>query len=151
MRMPILGNVLKKTAGRLEWYLVEVIPLFLLGTFIMFVLDKTGALPFIIRAGEPLVSGWLGLPKEASAAFVMGFLRRDFGATGLFAMAGTLSPIQAVVGMITITLFIPCFASLMMMVKEQGSKVALAMVAVIVPFAFLIGGLFNIVLHAIWS
>ncbi|MBP8170410.1 MAG: ferrous iron transport protein B, partial [Azonexus sp.] len=140
MRLPILGNVFKKTGGRLKWYLIEVIPLFLLGTFIMFVLDKTGALPFIIRAGEPLVSGWLGLPKEASAAFVMGFLRRDFGATGLFAMADTLSPIQAVVGMITITLFIPCFASLMMMVKEQGSKVALAMVAVIVPFAFLIGG-----------
>ena len=151
MRLPILGNVFKKTGGRLKWYLIEVIPLFLLGTFIMFVLDKTGALPFIIRAGEPLISGWLGLPKEASAAFVMGFLRRDFGATGLFAMADTLSPIQAVVGMITITLFIPCFASLMMMVKEQGSKVALAMVAVIVPFAFLIGGLFNIVLHAIWS
>ena len=151
MRLPILGNVFKKTGGRLKWYLIEVIPLFLLGTFIMFVLDKTGALPFIIRAGEPLVSGWLGLPKEASAAFVMGFLRRDFGATGLFAMADTLSPIQAVVGMITITLFIPCFASLMMMVKEQGIKVALAMVAVIVPFAFLIGGLFNIVLHAIWS
>ena len=151
MRLPILGNVFKKTGGRLKWYLIEVIPLFLLGTFIMFALDKTGALPFIIRAGEPLVAGWLGLPKEASAAFVMGFLRRDFGATGLFAMADTLSPIQAVVGMITITLFIPCFASLMMMVKEQGSKVALAMVAVIVPFAFLIGGLFNIVLHAIWS
>ena len=151
MRLPILGNVFKKTGGRLKWYLIEVIPLFLLGTFIMFVLDKTGALPFIIRAGEPPISGWLGLPKEASAAFVMGFLRRDFGATGLFAMADTLSPIQAVVGMITITLFIPCFASLMMMVKEQGSKVALAMVAVIVPFAFLIGGLFNIVLHAIWS
>lgn len=151
MRLPILGNVLKKTGGRLKWYLIEVIPLFLLGTFIMFALDKTGALPFIIRAGEPLVSGWLGLPKEASAAFVMGFLRRDFGATGLFAMADTLSPIQAVVGMITITLFIPCFASLMMMVKEQGSKVALAMVAVIVPFAFLIGGLFNIALRAVWS
>ena len=151
MRMPILGNVLKKTAGRLKWYLVEVIPLFLLGTFIMFVLDKTGALPGIIKVGEPLVTGWLGLPPEASAAFVMGFLRRDFGATGLFAMAHDLSPIQAVVGMITITLFIPCFASLMMMVKEQGVKIALAMVAVIVPFAFLIGGLFNLLLHAVWS
>ena len=151
MRLPILGNVLKKTGGRLKWYLVEVIPLFLLGTFIMYGLDKSGALPAIIEAGEPLVSGWLGLPKEASAAFVMGFLRRDFGATGLFAMAHSLSPIQAVVGMITITLFIPCFASLMMMIKEQGSKVALGMVAVILPFAFFIGGLFNIVLRAVWS
>lgn len=150
MRLPILGNVLKKTGGRLKWYLLEVIPLFLLGTFIMYALDKSGALPGIIRAGEPLVSGWLGLPPEASAAFVMGFLRRDFGATGLFAMAHSLSPIQAVVGMITITLFVPCFASLMMMVKEQGTKVALAMVAVIVPFAFFVGGLFNILLHAVW-
>lgn len=150
MRFPILGNVLKKTGGRLKWYLVEVIPLFLLGTFLMFSLDKLGALPAIIEAGEPLVTGWLGLPKEASAAFVMGFLRRDFGATGLFAMADTLNPIQAVVGMITITLFIPCFASLMMMVKEQGTKTAIAMVAVIVPFAFLVGGLFNIVLKALW-
>lgn len=150
MRLPILGNVLKKTGGRLKWYLIEVIPLFLLGTFIMFGLDKIGALPLIIKAGEPLVAGWLGLPPEASAAFVMGFLRRDFGATGLFAMAHTLSPIQAVVGMITITLFIPCFASLMMMVKEQGARTALAMVAVIVPLAFLIGGLFNLLLRAVW-
>ena len=151
MRLPVLGNVLKKTGGRLKWYLIEVIPLFLLGTFIMYLLDKSGSLPWIIEAGEPLVSGWLGLPKEASAAFVMGFLRRDFGATGLFAMAHALDPIQAVVGMITITLFIPCFASLMMMVKEQGTKVALGMVAVIVPFAFFIGGLFNILLRALWS
>jgi ferrous iron transport protein B len=37
----------------------------------------------------------------------------------------------------------------MMMVKEQGLKVALAMVAVIVPFAFLVGGLFNIALRAL--
>lgn len=150
MRLPSMGNVLKKTGGRLKWYLIEVIPLFLIGTFLMFSLERLGILPAIVRAGEPLVSGWLGLPPEASAAFVMGFLRRDFGATGLFAMAHSLSPIQAVVGMITITLFIPCFASLLMMIKEQGAKVALAMVAVIVPFAFFVGGLFNLILHAIW-
>ena len=150
MRLPIAGNVVKKTAGRLKWYLIEVIPLFLIGTFLMFALDKVGVLPAIIEAGEPLVSGWLGLPKEASAAFVMGFLRRDFGATGLFAMADALDPIQAIVGMITITLFIPCFASLLMMVKERGLKTAVAMVAIIVPFAFFIGGLFNLALRALW-
>lgn len=150
MRLPILGNVLKKTAGRLKWYLLEVIPLFLIGTFAMFLLDKIGVLPAIIKAGEPLVSGWLGLPPEASTAFVMGFLRRDFGATGLFAMAENLQPIQAVVGMITITLFIPCVASLLMIVKEQGAKTAAAMVALIVPFAFFVGGMFNLALRALW-
>lgn len=151
MRLPLLGNVAKKTVGRLRWYLVEVIPLFLLGTLIMFTLNQMGALPAIIRAGEPLVSGWLGLPKEASAAFVMGFLRRDFGATGLFALSSQLSPIQAVVGMVTITLFVPCIASVMMIVKEQGLRIAAAMLALIIPFAFLVGGLLNLLLRAIWG
>ena len=150
MRLPIAGNVLKKTTGRLKWYLIEVIPLFLIGTFLMYLLDRIGILPAIIEAGEPLVSGWLGLPKEASAAFVMGFLRRDFGATGLFMLADALSPVQAIVGMITITLFVPCFASLLMMIKERGLKTGLAMLAIIVPFAFLVGGLCNLVLTALW-
>lgn len=149
MRLPIAGNVLKKTGGRLKWYLIEVIPLFLIGAFLMFLLDQAGILPAIVRAGEPLVSGWLGLPKEASAAFVMGFLRRDFGATGLFAMAHTLTPVQAVVGMVTITLFVPCIASLLMIVREQGLRTALAMLAIVVPFAFLVGGLLRLALIAI--
>ena len=143
MRMPVFGNVLKKTGGRLKWYLIEVIPLFLIGTLIMFVLDRSGALPWIIEAGKPLVVDWLGLPPEASAAFVMGFLRRDFGASGLFALQSELSMVQAVVGMVTITLFVPCIASLMMIVKEQGMRVAALMLAMIIPTAFLVGGLLN--------
>lgn len=147
MRLPIAGNVLKKTGGRLKWYLIEVIPLFLLGAFLMFLLDQAGILPAIVSAGEPLVSGWLGLPKEASAAFVMGFLRRDFGATGLFAMADVLSPVQAVVGMVTITLFVPCIASLLMIVREQGLRIAAAVLAIVIPFAFLVGGLLRLALN----
>jgi ferrous iron transport protein B len=107
----------------------------------MFILDRTGALPWIIATGEPLVTGWLGLPKEASAAFVMGFLRRDFGATGLFAMGAELSALQMLVGMVTITLFVPCIASVLMIVKEQGLRIAAAMLALIMPTAFVVGGI----------
>jgi ferrous iron transport protein B len=84
LRLPRTGNVLVKTLTRLEWYLREVVPLFLAGTLFLFVLDRVGALPAIVEAAEPLVVGWLGLPAAASAAFLVGFLRRDFGATGLF-------------------------------------------------------------------
>jgi len=143
MRMPVMGNVFKKTGGRLKWYLAEIIPLFLLGTFIMFALDRLGALPWIIEAGKPIVTGWLGLPPEASAAFVMGFLRRDFGATGLFVLGSQLSLIQAVVGMVTLTLFVPCIASVMMIIKEQGLRTAALMLALIMPTAFFVGGLLN--------
>jgi ferrous iron transport protein B len=143
MRKPVVSNVVVKTLARIEWYLKEVVPLFLLGTALLFILDRTGVLTRIIRLGEPLVAGWLGLPPEASAAFLVGFLRRDFGATGLFIMQseGLLSPIQIVVAMVTITLFIPCLASMLMIAKERNWRTAAAMVVLIMPLAFLIGGL----------
>ena len=143
MRWPVFSNVTLKTLARIEWYLKEVIPLFLLGTALLFIFDRTGILNQIIKLGEPLVSGWLGLPPEASAAFLVGFLRRDFGATGLFVMQseGLLSPIQIVVAMVTITLFVPCLASVLMIAKERSWKTAICMVALITPLAFIVGGL----------
>jgi ferrous iron transport protein B len=143
-----LANVVVKTLARVEWYLKEVVPLFLLGTALLFLLDQTGLLAGVIRLGEPLVTGWLGLPPEASAAFQIGILRRDFGATGLFVMEsqGLLNPLQVVVAMVTITLFIPCIASVMVIAKERGWGTALGMLATITPLAFLVGGLLNRVL-----
>jgi ferrous iron transport protein B len=150
LRWPLLSNVLLKTLARLEWYVKEALPLFLVGTVIMFVLNAIGALPWLIRAGEPLVVGWLGLPSAASAAFLLGFLRRDFAATGLFVMQarGALSPAQVVVAMVTLTLFIPCIASVIMIAKERGARTATALTALIFPLAFLIGGVLNRVLQA---
>lgn len=151
LRWPMFSNVLVKTVARLEWYLKEVVPLFLLGTVLMFALDKVGVLDWIIRVGEPLVNGWLGLPAEASAAFLMGFLRRDFGATGLFVMEsqGLLSPLQVVVAMVTITLFVPCIASVMMIAKERDWRTVVGMLVLIFPLAFLVGGVLQRILFAI--
>lgn len=143
LRWPVLSNVALKTLARIEWYIKEVVPLFLLGTAILFIFDRTGLLAWIIQLGEPLVAGWLGLPPEASSAFLVGFLRRDFGATGLYVMqsAGLLSPIQVVVAMVTITLFIPCLASVLMIARERSWSTAISMLLFIMPLAFLIGGL----------
>jgi ferrous iron transport protein B len=151
LRSPVLSNVLIKTLARVEWYLKEVVPLFLLGTGLLFLLDITGWLVQLISLGEPLVSGWLGLPAEASAAFLVGFLRRDFGATGLFVMEsqGLLTPAQVVIAMVTITLFIPCIASVMMIAKERSWRTALGMVALITPLAFFVGGLLSRFLNLI--
>ncbi len=145
LRLPVISNVVTKTAARLEWYLKEVIPLFLAGTALLFALDKTRALPALIDAMKPIVSGWLGLPAAASTAFLVGFLRRDFGATGLFVMQshGQLTPEQVVVAMVTITLFIPCVASVFMIARERGVRTAAAMTALIFPLAFLVGGVLH--------
>ncbi|MFN2195936.1 MAG: ferrous iron transport protein B [Anaerolineales bacterium] len=143
LRLPVFSNVLVKTLARLEWYLKEVVPLFLIGTFVMFILDRTGILAWLIEISRPVVTGWLGLPPQASAAFLMGFMRRDFGATGLFVLAsqGLMNPAQVVTAMVTITLFIPCVASVMMIGKESNWRTALSITLVIFPLAVLVGGL----------
>lgn len=154
LRLPRASNVLVKTLARLEWYIAEAVPLFLLGTAMLFVLDATGALPSLIRLGEPVVVGWLGLPADASAAFLIGFLRRDFGATGLFAMqsAGALSPRQVVVALVTLTLFVPCIASAAMIAKERGWRTAAGVVGLVFPLALLVGGLVNAALYLVgWN
>ncbi len=145
LRRPQLANVLVKTLARMEWYLAEVVPLFLAGSAVLFLADRLGLLPQIIDAAEPLVVGWLGLPAAAATAFLMGFLRRDFGAAGLFALAagGVLSAGQLVVAMVTITLFVPCIASVLMIARERGWATAGALTATIFPLAFLVGGLLS--------
>ena len=150
MRLPALANVLSKTVARVEWYLKEALPLFLVGTFLLFLLDRLKLLDAVTRAGEPLVTGILGLPAEASAAFLIGFLRRDFAATRLFDMSrdGGLSVVQLVVAMVTITLFIPCIANVFMIAKERGWRTAAAMAAFIFPLAFAVGGLVRVFMLA---
>lgn len=148
LRVPTIHHLLVKTFARMEWYLREVLPLFILGTLILFTLDELNVLSAIVHAAAPLVVNGLGLPAIATEAFLIGFLRRDFGAAGLFMMAreGLLTPNQILVALVTITLFVPCIANFFVMIKERGMKTALAITAFIFPFAFLVGGLLNWVL-----
>jgi len=62
---------------------------------------------------------------------------------------GQLTPVQAVVALVTITLFVPCVANFFVIVKERGARTALAMTAFIFPFAFLIGGIVNQALRGV--
>ncbi|HXX58491.1 MAG TPA: nucleoside recognition domain-containing protein, partial [Thermodesulfovibrionales bacterium] len=151
MRRPDAMNILIKTAGRAEWYLKEAVPLFILGTFILFVLHKINLLVVLEKAASPIVVNFIGLPEQTTESFILGFLRRDYGAAGLFTMAekGLLTPVQSVVSLVTITLFIPCLANFFMIVKERGLQMALGMAAVVFPLAFLGGGALNWILTAL--
>ncbi|MBI5235186.1 MAG: ferrous iron transport protein B [Deltaproteobacteria bacterium] len=149
IRLPQFRNIVLKTVVRVQWYLKEAVPLFILGTLFLFVLDKTHALGAVEYVASPFVVGFLNLPIEATQAFIVGFLRRDYGAAGLFALQqkGMLDPIQVVVSLVTITLFIPCIANLFMIIKERGLKTAIIMTAFIFPFAALMGGILNLILR----
>lgn len=150
LRWPQMKNILIKTLSRIEWYLQEAVPLFILGTLILFTLDKSGVMTVLERWSRPLVVHWLGLPAESTSSFIIGFLRRDYGAAGFFTMAqkGLLTPNQVLVALVTITLFVPCIANFFVIIKERGWKTALIISGVVIVIALLMGGIVNFVLKA---
>ncbi len=143
LRVPKWRNVLRKTYYKVVMFFKEVVPLFVLGTFLVSVANLTGVLDMMIKALEPIAVSWLGLPSDTSIVFILGFLRRDFGAAGLLNMAGSLTQLQMLVALVAITLFIPCVANVLVIIKERGLKTAAAIIAFIIPFAFFVAGVLN--------
>ncbi len=141
MRLPRFENVLRKTVTRSFFFMKEAYPWFFLGSFIVAVLQVSGGLEVWQRLLAPLTTGWLQIPEEAATAFVMGLVRRDFGAAGLAELA--MSPLQVVTSLVVITLFVPCIASLMILFKERGVREAMMVWGGSWVVAFGVGGLFS--------
>ena len=138
LRLPQPSNVLRKTFHKVRNFMKEVAIFFAVGALLIGVLNVTGALEWIQEVATPLTVSWLRLPPDAATAFVMGFVRRDFGAAGFFLM--DLTEVQLLVGMVTITLFVPCIASVMVILKERGWRYLAFLLVASVGMAFLIGG-----------
>ncbi len=144
MRLPRLDNIIRKTAYRSYFFMKEATPWFFVGALAVGILQVTGLLTVWQDILAPFTTGWLQLPREAATAFVMGMVRRDFGAAGLYDLP--LTSDQIVVALVTITLFVPCIASLMVMLKERGTKEATIVWFATWVGAFFVGGVLSQVL-----
>lgn len=139
MRLPRARNVVRKTWFRTYHFMKEASGWFFIGSLSVGIAQLTGVLHMLEKALVPVVTVWLQLPAEAATAFIMGIVRRDFGAAGLYHMA--LHPLQITVALIVITLFVPCIASLMVMMKERGMKEGFAIWIGTWVTAFTVGGI----------
>jgi ferrous iron transport protein B len=150
LRLPSPRNVVTKTWNRVRWYALEVIPLFLLASVLIWVGDLTHLFQLAVSGLQPVVHA-LGLPDSAAQAFLFGFFRRDYGAARIYDVhnGGAIGGVPLIVSMVTITLFVPCIAQFMVMQKERGWRTALAVTGIIFPFAFGVGYLLNLILIAL--
>ena len=144
MRLPQFQNVMIKTLTRMQWYFMEIFPLFMIASVLLVAGKLTGALEWLVGMFNPVMR-LLGLPNEASAAFIFGFFRRDFGAAGLYDLQteGLLDPVQLTVAAVTLTLFVPCVAQFLVMQKERGWKTSLAIFFLVTGLAFAVGWSLN--------
>jgi ferrous iron transport protein B len=151
LRVPKISNITLKTVMRVKWFLREALPFFLLATLILFILDKSGGLAVIFRLVEPVTNRLLGLPVETATVFIIGFFRRDYGAAGLYTLweRGLLAGNQVVVALVVMSLFLPCLATLIVMIKELGARFAFSILLFILVVSLLSGTVLNLVL--LWS
>jgi len=149
LRLPRPGNVLIKTYSRMVWYFKEILPLFILASVLIWIGEITGAFGFLTSALEPVVNA-IGLPDDASVAFLFGFFRRDYGAAGLYALQdkGMMTGNQLAVAAITLTLFLPCIAQFLIFKKECGFKIAVitsvCIFLIAIGTGFLANSVFNL-------
>jgi ferrous iron transport protein B len=139
LRIPSIYNVLKKTYLKSKAFLLEAAPLFAFGALLISILKYTKMLSVIENLVEPLIVNWLKLPREAATVFIMGIIRRDFGAAGLTSMS--INANQMLTALITVTLFVPCVASILVIFKERTKREAVMIWFGSFFTAFLIGGI----------
>jgi ferrous iron transport protein B len=147
LRLPKLSNVLVKTYTRVQWYLKEILPLFILASLFIWIGQITRLFDFFVHLLKTPVR-LIGLPAEAAHIFLLGFFRRDYGAAGLYDLnkTGILSGVQLVVACVALTLFLPCIAQLLMNIKERGLKTGVGISVFVLLFSFAVAFVVNYLL-----
>jgi ferrous iron transport protein B len=153
LKVPSLRNALVNTGRQLREFLLAVVPLLLLGSVAMSLLGYLNLSARIDTLFSPLVNGVLGLPSGLGTTLVFGFFRKELivimatqalGAASLATLPLTTD--QAVVFLVFVTLYFPCFTTFVVMGREFAWKIAAASALLSVVVATLAAYLFKVLL-----
>ncbi|WP_378953083.1 ferrous iron transport protein B [Pelosinus sp. sgz500959] len=148
LRLPQLSNIVNKAFIRMWWYFIEILPVFMMTSLIIWCGERSGLLLYLVQSVEPVMI-LLGLPIETAHVFLLGFFRRDYGAAGLYDLFTTnsLTNEQLLTCSVILTLFMPCIAQVAVMIKERGWLIAAMMIMIILCIAFFAGWLLHCLLY----
>jgi len=143
-RRPYGKALLKKTWMRVRIFLTEAIPFVFLGVLFINILYAVGIIDTLGTFFSPVISGIWGLPKEAAAALLIGFLRKDM-AIGMLLPLG-MNPFQLVIAATVLTIYFPCVATFAVLVRELGIQDLLKSVLLMIAAALIVGGVMRLIL-----
>jgi len=144
-RLPSWRAVLQKLWMRVRGFLVEAIPIILGAVAVINILYAVGVFNAVANFTAPVVTGFLGLPKEAVTALAVGFLRKDV-ALGMLAPLA-LSTKQLITGSVVLAMFFPCIATFVVLLRELGVRNMLKSAGIMITAALLVGGILNLTLR----
>lgn len=151
-RMPSPMVTLKQTWFRLQEFVWVAFPLMIVGNLALKMLRFLNVLPIFEEALSFITVSWLGLPSITMAPLVFGILRKELTLVMLAALVGTsnfatvLTGTQMIVYATVIMLYVPCVATIAVLVKQFGYRRALAITFFEIGFAIFVGGIVSRVL-----
>ena len=146
-RMPHLKTVAKQAWFRIREFIYIALPLIIVCSFLIKLLDVTNLSVSIENLMKPITVDWLGLPAFSGIALIAGIPRKELTLIILAAHGGTtnfsaiLSPVQMIVFSLVTMLYIPCIATVAALVKEIGWKKAIFITIFEIIFAIFVGGI----------
>jgi ferrous iron transport protein B len=143
-RLPPWRITLEKMWMRIFGFLAEAVPIILGAIVVINILYFFRVFDAIANVTAPVVTGLLGLPKEAVTSLIIGFLRKDV-ALGMIAPL-TLTAKQLVVASVVLAMFFPCIATFVVLLRELGLVNMFKSVGVMILAALITGGMLNLIL-----
>jgi ferrous iron transport protein B len=146
-KMPQMKTVLKETGFRVAEFAKIAFPLIVLGSLAITALEIAGLLTPIASLLSPITVLWLGLPVVTGITLIFGVIKKELLLIMLATLLGTtnfaavLTPVQMIVLAIVAVFYIPCIATIAVLVKEFGFKEALFITLFEIAFAIALGGI----------
>ncbi|MFX0155873.1 MAG: ferrous iron transport protein B [Candidatus Hodarchaeota archaeon] len=150
-RIPNYSVILKQTWMRTKEFIFKAMPIIIATGIlleILFIFRLLDPINFIL---SPITVYWLGLPAITGIFLIYGILRKELTLVLLALLAnsmgttllGLLTPIQMIIFSVVTMLYIPCFATIVLIAKETNFKYALQIAGLEIGIALLIGGIIN--------
>lgn len=148
-RVPNYPVILKQTWTRTKEFVYKAMPIIIITGIILEILFMFRLLDPINFILSPITVFWLGLPFITGIFLIYGILRKELTLVLLVILANSLekgllellSPSQMIVFSLVTMLYIPCFATIVLIAKETNWKYALQITLLEIGLALLIGGL----------
>lgn len=119
-RLPAFKVLLRNLGTRLYGFLTDAFPYVLGGILFVNILTLLGVMDFLGSIAEPVITGVFGLPSEAISSYIIGIVRKDAAVALLEPLQ--LNGAQMITGVTTLTIYFPCMATFVVLVKELGLK-----------------------------
>jgi ferrous iron transport protein B len=152
LRRPEWKNVLQKSWLRIKEFLYIAMPLLIVASIILGLLQYAGAFEVFESLINPFSTIILGIPSYATTALVFGILRKEMALETLIILAGTadlssvMTGIQLYIFAIVSVLFVPCISTIAVLQKELGTRIAAMVSFYTLGLGVFIGALINLLI-----